>query len=519
MIALSLATAAEPAAVAPSAEPLTTLPTDVRLLVRFADGTRANSRWLASPYPTLLATAWGTPLRDHARNQPGPFQLLSRLALAQRAVLGLNLVDSQPVGHLLATATDAAAADALAAALVSQPTAAAATPDSATVTVVDRSAVRATIPLANARLDGVFRPRAPGISGGVRWSWDELLPLPATVIDAPLTATVDADIHWLSKAPWPDAAADATIALRAEWELTTYGLHERLQIAGLPKPASGAPTSADRAAFTGLPPDTLWAVASAQLPALLAQVPGLTPADRDAWLAKKSLPPWEVISPKLGGALLWLQQGAPLPAVSLTVTMPQELGTAALAWLDAEHQFSPGSDGTHLGAVGFVPLQAAWRDGNLIITTSPGGIAGASARPGGFTADPAVAEALKALPAGDLLLAGVSRSGESWGGLAAFAPWLTRRKPELATLGTDLRKAGKYGFIGIRRDGEPLVIDAGGLFGGPLAMTMITGGFFRATLGERERQGGERGGDRPPRQRARDAGKDDTPPPTKQVEF
>ncbi len=505
-----------------SAVPLTQLPDDLCLLVRLADGTRRDARWAASPYPALLSTVWGMSLRDTLQKQPGPFQLLAQLTPAQTASLGLTISEEQPIGHLLATTADAAQATAMATVLQARPAA-----PVATAATAEGSAVRATIPLTTARLEGLFRPRAPGFNRGLNWSWDELLTLTAETIAAPLAKSSDAGLCWSSKAPWPNAPAETSLTLSAEWTVTPYGVHEVVQIRGLPEAgvaektagdktttddkstADKSPESADRTVFTGLPADTIWALATAPLPVVLAQVPGLDASTMTTWARNQGLPNWEVLAPQLGGGLLWLQQGAPLPAISLMVHMPKELGNAALEWLDAKHEFSPGTDGVHLGAIGFIPLQAAWRDGDLIITTVSSGIAGACARPGGFTTDPGIAEALVALPAGKLLLAGVSRSGESWGSLAAFAPWLSRRKPELASLGADLRKAGKLGFFSVRRDGPLMVIDAGGLFGGPLSMTAITGGFFRATLG-----------DRPPRQRRGGQPEPEVAPnPPRQVEF
>lgn len=504
-----------PVAEAPKAEaPLKTLPADVRLRLRLADGGRTDTRWAASPFPTLFSTAWGKGVAEQVRTQPGPFQLLAQLTPAQQATLALTVAAEQPTGHLLARARDVASGAALVTTLNARPA----------TTVIEGLEVRATLQLITARLDSIFKPRAPGLNNGMRWSWSELLPLSADDLATPINPLVDADLQWRNAAPWPGAAPEATLGVRAEWQLTAYGMHELVRISGMPKPTStgGAPATVDRKVFTDLPADTVWALSSAPLPAVLEQIPGLTSEVIDAWARKQDLPDWATLKPQLGSALIWLQQGVPLPALSIEVHMPQEAGLATLAWLDAKHQFSPGADGTHIGAMGFIPVQAAWQNGSLIITNGAGGIAGARARPGGFATDPAVAAALKELPAGDLLLAGVSRSGESWGGLAAFAPWLTRRKPELASLSTDLRKAGTYGFVSMRRDQELLAIDAGGLFGGPLSTTAILGGFLRAVVGDR--QGGMGGpGDRqrPARQRARDAGKPEEPSDVKpkQVEF
>ena len=521
-----------PASVAPAeVVPLKELPPDVCLLLRLADGTRRSARWTVSPFAALFATAWGKGVAEQVRTQPGPFQLLAQLAPAQQVTLGMTSNRGQPVGHVLAHLRDPAIATAMVATLTARPATA----------VMDGLEVRATLPLFAARLEGLFKPRAPGLNNGLYWSWDDLLPLPATVLAAPINPLSDIDMQWQTAAPWAVAggsvtggsvtsgsvtsgsataapAAVASLAVHAEWQVTPYGVHELVHLSGVPTPPSigGAAGAVERTVFAGLPADTVWAISSAPLPALIEQIPGLTSDQLNAWMKRQDLPSWTSVKPQLGSALIWMQQGVPLPALTIDIRMPQETATAALAWLDAKHQFSPGSDGVHLGALGFIPLQAAWQQGSLVITTSSGGIAGAIARPGGFAAVPVIAEALKALPSGDLLLAGVSRSGESWASLAAVAPWLTRRKPELATLANDLRQAGSFGFISLRRDHEQLEIDAGGLFGGPLSTTAILGGFFRAATGDR-------GGERPARaERQRQEPRPEAPPlvePPKQVEF
>ena len=490
--------------------PVKQLPPEVCLLLRLGDGTRRSERWAASPFAALFATAWGKSVAEQVRTQPGPFQLMAQLAPAQQVTVGIVANHEQPVGHVLAQTRDAADATALVATLAARPATA----------VMDGRDVRATLPLAAARLEGFFKPRAPGLTSGIHWSWDELLPLSASVVTTPINPLIDLDMQWQTAAPWTDVPGSAAFGVHGEWQVTPAGVHEVVHLTGIPAPLAneGTVSAVERTAFDGLPADTIWALGSARLPTVIEQIPGLSGATLETWMQRQDLPPWATVRPQLGTALLWLQQGAPLPALTIDIRMPRELATAALAWLDAKHQFSPSGDGSHLGAVGFIPLQAAWHEGSLVITTSSAGIAGATARPGGFTAVPVIAEALKALPAGDLLLAGVSRSGESWASLAAVAPWLTRRKPELATLAIDLRRAGRFGYFSLRRDHEQLAIDAGGLFGGPLATTAILSGFFRAVTGDRN-------SDRPPRsdrQRRADDQHPEAPPlvpPPRQVEF
>lgn len=476
-----------PAAAAPA--PLAALPADTRVVLRLHDQARAAGRWAASPYPALLATPWGTGFAGETAKQPGPFLLLAQLAGAQTATLGIVPVDGRPVGHVLATVAAGVPF---------------AIPEVDVVTA--GSDARATVPLDRYRLDGVLRTRGPGIDGGLRFRWDELLPLPTGTIAAAVAPAADSEAAWKAVVP---GAAEGVLAT-VEWTIEPFGLRERLRLAGIPVPPSDKkPHAVDRAVFAGLPPTTLWALATIHPLEIAGQVPGFDPAIVDRFAADAGIADWEALRGQVGPALLWAEQGAPLPAISFSLAMPQVLGEAALALLDAKLQFSPGADGVHLGVAGFIPVQAAWRDGQLLVTTASGGIAAAAARPGGFTAVPEVAAALTELPAGDLLAAGLGRSGPSWGALASLAPWLTRRKPELATLGADLTKAGKHGFLAVRRDGADVAIDAGGLLGGPLSTAAITGAFFRMSAGER----------RPPRAERQER---QAPPPAeapKTVEF
>lgn len=449
--------------------PLAALPADTRAVLRLHDHARTAARWSASPYPALLATPWGAGFSSEAAKQPGPFLLLSQLAAARTATLGIVPVAGRPVGHVLATI---------------EPGVPFTIPD---VDVVATGAdARATVPLDGYRLDGVLRTRGPGIDGGLRFRWDELLPLPAGSLAAAGAPTADSEASWKGVVP---GVADGVL-VAADWTIEPFGLRERLRLTGIPVPPSDRkPHSVDRAVFAGLPPTTLWALATVHPLEIAGQVPGFDPTVVDRFAVDAGIADWDALRGQVGPALLWADQGAPLPAISLSLAVPQALGEAVLALLDARFQFSPGADGVHLGVAGFIPVQAAWRDGQLLVTTASGGIAAAAARPGGFTAVPEVASALKELPAGDLLAAGLGRSGPSWGGIASLAPWLTRRKPELATLGADLAKAGKYGFLALRRDGADVAIDAGGLLGGPLSTAAITGAFFRMTSGERRPRG------------------------------
>ena len=279
------------------------------------------------------------------------------------------------------------------------------------------------------------------------------------------------------------------LRITADWTITPYGLRERIQLHDLPAVAADAPAAAlERSALAGLPPTTLWAVATAALPAVAERLPGFATEPFDAWAAESGLPGWAAVRGSLGGALLWAEEGAPFPGLSLAVQMPEDMGQIVLSLLDAKARFVPGDDGVHLGALGFISAQAAWREGWLYLTTASGGITGASTRQGGFLGVPEIASAERELqngpkPVGDLLVLGFSRSATSWNSLASLASWFTRRNPALGTFAADLKAAGKFGFIAARRGPETVTLDAGGLLGGPLSSSQIVGGFFRTFLG------------------------------------
>ncbi len=484
-----------PLPVTPVAQPtpLAVLPASTRVVLRLTDRAREEDRWAESPFPLLLATAWGRELVGEAAKRPNLFQLIAQLATADHAVVGADLAGEEPIGHVLATLT------------LPQPLATALSERQARV-LIEGTTLRATLPLQAYRLEGAFRQGGPGPAA--RWAWNDLLPLPQNELTAPRTPTADAELLWSQRASWAPAGA----ICHAAWTIERFGLREQLRISGCPAPVASATPAVfvDRTVFSGLPPATIWALACSHLPTLLARLPTVEEALGHA-TSGLGLGSWEQLEPQLGSALIRVEQGTPLPSLTIEVVMPEATGGTLLTLLDEQQQFSPDADGTHQGALGFVPVQAAWRAGRLVLTTHAGGVAAAIARPGGFLAQPQVAEALKELPDGDLLLAGLSRSDESWSALTALAPWLTRRKPELASLSMDLRKAGKFGFLALRRDGDALLIDAGGLAGGPLSASALTSGFLRLSF---PRDGERR--PRPERAPQPDAQPEEKP---KQIEF
>ena len=460
------APAVAPAAIVPA--PLTTLPTDTLVVVRLHDHARSGNRWSDGPYGTLLATAWGKQLEGKATATPGPFQLLKQVSVTQTALFGITAKGEEVRGHLIGTLPVGANFQA---------------PGSTVAGIAP--AVTATIPLEPYHLDEAFR-------------WDRLLPLPTTSLTTSEAPEADAEATWAAAATRVAAIQVPLppLHIAAAWTFTPYGLRERIQLRDLPAVAADAPAATlDRDALAGLPPTALWAVATVALPALAERLPGFATDKFDTWAADNGLPAWTTVRGSLGAALLWAEEGAPFPGLSLAVQMPEDMGKMMLVILDAKARFVPGDNGVHLGAMGFIPAQAAWREGWLYLTTAAGGITSASARPGGFLGVPEIANAERELqngpkPVGDLLALGFSRSATSWNSLASLAGWFTRRNPSLSTLAADLKAAGKIGFFALRRSPDAATVDAGGLLGGPLSSAQILGGFFKAFMGGGRPSGG-----------------------------
>ena len=473
----------------PAPAPLTALPADTRFLVRLHDHARASNRWADGPYGMLLATAWGRRLEDRQTQTPGPFQLLHQISVTQTALFGITVVDHEPLGHLIGTLPAGAHFQA---------------PGSTVAGVAP--AVTATIPLRTYQLDQPLRQGGLGITDWIRFRWEALQPLPLASLTTSAAPDADAEATWLAALQ----AQQPPLRIAGAWTFTPYGLRERIQVHDLPPVAAAAQApTLDRAALAGLPPTTLWAVATAALPTLAERLPGFTAEAFDGWAEDSGVPTWSVMRGALGSALLWSEESSPFPGLSLAVQMPEDLGKTVLRLLDAKVRFVPGDNGVHLGAMGFIPAQAAWRDGWLYLTTANGGITAASTRQGGFLGVPEIADAERELqhgpkPVGDLLALGFSRSATSWNAVASLAGWFTRRNPSLGTLAADLRAAGKFGFLAVRRSPEAATVDAGGLLGGPISGSQILGGFLGTFLsggrppGEPQGQGGPRPDDPAP---------------------
>ncbi len=450
-----------PLLLAADAPPAPSTPPADCVALRLIDQPRAHSHWQVSPFPTLAASAWGRELDPLISQHPGVFQLLRHLAPITRGLLTIEVAAGEPVGQLRAHLSPEA------------PPTFAFTADSLTRTA---ETVDARIPLAPYQLLGVFRG-AP-----VNWGqFPVLVPSPTATAAFP---TADLELTCML----PGTAPAAPMPLTASWTVTPYGLHERLRLTSQPHPVAKALPPATVDALAGLPATTLWALTTAALPDVVERLPGIDLPAFDRWAASQHLPLWQDLRGQLSRVTVWAEQGVPLPATSLIAAMPESTGEAILALLDQTFEFTRGSDGVHLGVVGFIPLQAAWREGSLVVTSSNLGIAGALAKPGGFTTLPAITQALARLAkdrtpeVGTQLVLGVSRSGDSWAAVASLNPWLARRRPAMVTLANDLRRAGSFGFAGLLATEDGLVLDAGGLFGGPAAASAILSTFFQVLV-------------------------------------
>jgi hypothetical protein len=198
----------------------------------------------------------------------------------------------------------------------------------------------------------------------------------------------------------------------------------------------------------------------------------------DLSLARCGLPPLlDLIGGLRGDTVMWLEDGSPYPTFTVIAGMDERLARRLLPILALGANLAPGADGTLVGFLGVCAFEAGYRDGRLILTTHPEGVAGAMARAGGFAAHPDAAAALAEIPAG-AVFAGASRSGPAAAALTRLAlePLAHLGVPQLAALPRDLERRGRHGFIALRQVDDGLRLEAGGMLGGPCAAYATLGG-------------------------------------------
>lgn len=465
------------------------LPRDAVAVVRVHDVPRLLGRFAGTPYARLLDTAWGrlaTGLIAHALAKPGIDG--ARVLGAVREVTAGIAIDPErlgtpgfaDVGVTLDTSGDDAPIRRLCGALFPveapiEPGMHAWAGGSGQVTRLDSRYVFRTAAGAGPML----APRAEGHRLRSAFPDDCL----------------EVDFHpaalgrLLAALGQPGLADAATPTVSMAVRLDAIGVRERLVV---PFPAGQAEAlgglawpSAPRAILDGLPPTTLSAVVLRADPALTARGiaamglvgnPALARLDR--LLDAHGLPPWRDLATSLDGDLVaWVEEGVPFPHASCAIGMRAAVAARVLATLQARVGMVVNPDGSRTGIWGLVALHATYRDGRLLLTTNPAGLAAADARPGGFTANADIAAALAEIP-GDAIVAGVSRSGASWAafGQLLMLPLSQLNLPELMSLPQDLRAAGRHGYLAYRLQDGNMVIDSGGLFGGPCCLYGLIAG-------------------------------------------
>lgn len=468
------------------------LPPDPVAVVRLHDLPRSAQRWDGSPYPALLATPWGASARaalDSVLADPAVAgcDAAGVLKPLRRVAIGVAVDRAAPdpaavaeVGLALSTAGDADPIVRLCGALF---------PVEAPLGHGQRAWLDGTGQMSELGSLFVYRTTPPAARLATPEPAGEPLRIthPEACIEAELQPEGLAVLLRALAQPGAETGAGPRMSIAVS--VDAIGLRERTV---LPFPAGQAQAlgglawpAAPRAALDGLPASTLSALTLRFAPAVTAR--GLaamrldeTPALRALapFLAWNGLPRARTLLEGLDGdCVLWLAEGVPLPSANAVIGMTPEVARRVLAVLGARMNLQVADDGSLRGRWGPAPFACAYREGRLVLTTDPAGVVAAQLRPGGFTDHAQIRAALAEVPA-DALACGVSRSGGSWGALAdmAMLPIATLQVPELLSLPRDLRIAGRHGFLSWRVIDGSVVIESGGLFGGPCSLyALITG--------------------------------------------
>ena len=177
-----------------------------------------------------------------------------------------------------------------------------------------------------------------------------------------------------------------------------------------------------------------------------------------------------------GDVVLWVEPGSPFPVASITAEMKEDAARSILAALHTHLGLTLADDGSVTGMASLMTFNARWHDGVFALTTDPLGLDAALGRRGGFTDHPEVRAALAEI-AVDAQFAAISRSRPSWEALGRLSLLsLGQLKlPGINTMPRDLATAARFGFISYAvRDGV-IILDAGGLFGGPITWIGLIG--------------------------------------------
>lgn len=440
-----------PVAVA-SDEPARWIGAHVAVAARLNDIPRSLSRLAASPYAGLGQTPWGQRLLAHLARAGGA-QLAALATSVRGAAAGLqNLGDGPGITWAVATGDPHA---------------------------IDRWS-ELLRPLAGeqelSRHGGLLTCHAPGpepsplplLPAQHPDACGEFLIDPGRVL-ALLGVPPESGLGVApSPRPWSVAISLDPIGVRERWEVP---VRHPQQWRALTLPHAHADLLA------ALPADTLMAATwSADGPALIGALGASGLGDRplllivaDLLLAHEGLPSLlECLGGLQGDGVVWLEAGTPAPSLTVVVSMQPRLAQRLLPALAERIGMTVDAHGTLIGFLGVMPVQMAYSDGHLLLTTHPSGIAGCLDQPAGFAKDPDAAAALAELPSDGVFLA-VARSGPAAEALArlALVPLAHAGMPELATLPSDLARRGRHGFCAIRQTPTGLHLEAGGLAGGP----------------------------------------------------
>ena len=465
------------------------LPRDAVAVIRLHDVPRMLGRFSGTPYARLLDTRWGKlgrGLLDHALAKPGIDG--GRVLGALREVTAgiavdpsrLGLPGFADVGVALDTAGDDLPIRRLCGALF--PVDAPLEPDMHAWAGFTGQVTRLGSRYVFRTATGVGPMLAPRTEGARLTA-----AFPEDCIEAELHPVAFARVLTALGQPGIVGVETPTISLAVR--LDAIGVRERVVV---PFPAGQAVALgglawpvAPRERFAGLPATTLSALVMRADPALTARGiaamnlsgnPAL--ARLDQLLDRHLLPGWSELATAIDGDVIaWIEEGTPFPHASCVIGLRAAVAARVLATLQARVGMVVNADGSRTGIWGMIALHADYRDGRLLLTTNPAGIAASLLRPGGFTAHAEIQAALGEIPP-DALIAGVSRSGAAWGALGhlLMLPLSQLNLPELMSLPQDLRQAGRHGFLAYRLHHGRMVLDSGGLLGGPCCLYgLITG--------------------------------------------
>ncbi|MBA2480647.1 MAG: hypothetical protein H0V44_08295 [Planctomycetes bacterium] len=468
-------------------DPATAIAADAVAMVRFNDLPRSAIRYQQTPYARLMESALGKRAREE-------LSLAMRSALphgidpaavagsARRLAFGIHLPTTIPLSPWLQVATTVDDPAPLTAALAPLFPNQLAAGDPAVDTLMgaagslqwrDRLAVFTSI-----NAPGMADQHAPAITASVWPTIDAAADVEGTYRTEAAFTAVEAHGH---QAPRARSLPTMTFSLRFD----RIGMREHADLTYAPADMARLEDvtwkPADTRLFASLPASTLSALVIRcdgdltrrwiELHGEGIDEPSL--ARIDALLQTQGLPAyWDLMTRLDGDILVYTEESAPFPVVSAVMAIDPAIGSRLIEVIRT-HLLGPPGDAM-LGMIGPVAIYGEQRGPDLILTTNPAGIDAVAMRQKGFTDHAEIREALAEIKA-DAIVAGVSRSGASWGTVAQLAaiPLSALGIRQLMTLPQDVRKAGRYGFVSCSPNASGFSLDAGGLLGGPIGCCMF----------------------------------------------